>query len=419
MGKNNPKAIGIVAEYNPFHNGHRYQIDSIRKDAEDIPVVAVMSGNFIQRGEPAIADKYARTEMALLGGVDLVIELPTIFSVGGAEPFAAGAVSLIKKLGIEKISFGSESADLEGLWDYAKILAKEPAEFKEELKKQLDEGFSYAKSRYLACNRCTGKNPDEKQGSNDILAIEYLKQIILQDAKIEPSCVKRAGGSHTENTLPNEENFASASAIRDYLLLQKKEANDAEISRFMPQTTIDVFGRINNDIKPILNDIYDLIRIKILTGRDNELEEILGAGEGLTNKMRREARCANTVNELTEKVISKRYAKGRIQRLYLQILLGLKKDEYKKLEKAFVYGNSGYARVLGFNEKGAALIKSIKKENKAMIPIITNINKEAEMLDDIAKRVLEYDILAMDLYNMAIRRPLYEYSDFVRRPVKK
>ncbi len=403
-------ATGVIAEFNPFHNGHKYLVAKTKEETGDAPVVAVMSGSFTQRGEIAVSDKYSRTKMALLSGVDLVVELPTMFITAGAESFAAGAVSIIKAMGLKNIAFGSESGELDKMRTHAKMLAEEPPEFKEALKRGLKEGLSFAKARSLAC----GIN--KKQGSNDILATEYLKQMIIQGADIEPVCINRMGGEHRDGRVPNMGEYASATAIRKNIELMI-EPDNPKFSRFVPAETRAVFEEIAPSFKPELNDCYTALRIKLLTMSEEELEGILGAGEGVTNKLRAELRNAFIVDILTERVLSKRYTESRINRLYLNILMSLKKSDYRELADAYLSGESRYARVLGFTKRGAEILRRIKDERAHEIRIITNINKEAELLDERALRILYYDILSNDILNMTTGRMLDECSDYVRKPI--
>ncbi len=415
------EATGIVAEFNPLHIGHEYFIKETKKQNNNAPIVAVMSGSTTQRGDIPIVGKFARTKMALLSGVDLVVELPTIFVTGGAESFAAGAVSIMKGMGLDTISFGSESGDAEKITAQAEIIANEPPEYKEELKKQLKEGQSFARARNLACKACINENSDDKEikklGSNDILAIEYVKQLFIQDTEIKPICIKRAGREHRDNVLNSQGVYASASAIRNATDLII-ELDNPEISMFLPDTTKSVFEEIAPCVKPILNEIYTALRIKLLTAPESELESIMGAGEGITNKLRTELRYCDSFESFTQKVISKRYTEGRINRLCLNILLGLKKDEYSSLADAFLSGESRYARVLGFTAKGAEVLRQIKDNNEEDIKLITNIKKEIEKLDQKACRILEYDIIANDILNMTTMKNLYEYSDYVMKPIQ-
>lgn len=411
-------ATGIVAEYNPFHNGHQYHIKETRKKTGGAPIVAIMSGNFVQRGEPAAFDKYVRTHMALLGGADLVIELPTIFAVGGAEAFAAGAVAIMKGLGINRISFGSESCDVERMRAVAEILATEPPEFKAALKTGMDEGLSFVKARSIACNIALGEEDiTTRQESNDLLATEYIRQIILEKADIELLPIKRTDSGYLDAKLPRSGKFASASAIRNEMPYMLELAPFTEISRFMPPSTSQLIENLNTKFKCILNDFFPIIASKVLSSKEEELSEYLGGGEGLTQKLINEIRKADNIDALTGAMLSKRYTVGRIQRLYMSILLGIKEKEFRDLSDAFVYGKSGYARVLGFDRVGSKLLKEIKKSDSCTIPIITNINKERELFDEKAARILEFDIFATDMFNLAKDRNLYDESDFTMRPI--
>jgi len=407
--------IGIIAEYNPFHNGHLYHIKKTKELTGADTVVAVMSGNFVQRGEPAIFDKYSRAKMALTCGVDLVIELPVIFACNNAEQFAKGAVGILDGLGvIDYISFGSESGDLEHLNKAAEVYANQPERFKEILREKLDEKIPYPAAMTKACVEYLNLSNEEEvklSSANNILAVEYLKQLKLIESKMAPITVKRKGGGYNDECIDLE--YASASAIRNGI---RENVEISKIIEHIPLKIVDDFMEINSDVKFKMNDIYNLFAYKVLNSSERELEEIYAAGEGITNKIKASVRYAKNFDELTEKVISKRYTRARIRRLYMQILLGLTKADYQMMTEAAkltcLTGNV-YAKVLGFSEKGAKLIKYAKKEELNKIPIITNINKEANNLSETARKILEYDIKATDIYNVAAKRELYQHSDFV------
>lgn len=403
--------IGIIAEYNPFHAGHKYHIEKTKELIGDSTVIAVMSGSFVQRGEPGIISKYKRAQMAVLCGVDLVIELPTIFACNEASQFAKGAVSLLDKLGVvDYISFGSETGCLNSLSKIARLLTEETDEFKHTMKDNLDKGLSYPKARELAIAHCLDADTAKiMSGSNNILAIEYIKQLYLLNSKILPVTIKRVGSAYNDESdlffpLSAKSIRGKMTEIVDFTMFDKN----------IPAEIIQENNKFNRLRKCELNDFYDLFRYKVLNTSKGDLEEIYAAGEGLTNKLKDRIRYANSFDQLTEQIISKRYTRTRIQRLYIQILLGLNKNDYRELSK----DGAEYARILAFNQKGAEIIKQIKKNELSTIPIITNINKEYSKLSESARKVIEYDILATDIYNIAQKNNLYDNSDYIKKPEK-
>ncbi|MGL5084152.1 MAG: tRNA(Met) cytidine acetate ligase, partial [Clostridium sp.] len=205
---------GIITEYNPFHNGHLYHLDSAKSRTSSDGIICIMSGNFMQRGEAAMVDKFERTKMAIENGVDLVLELPTFYALSSAEQFAKGSVSILNSLGVvNNIFFGSECGNVDDLIKIAKVLVHEPLEFKEELKINLDKGLTFAKSREISLVKLL---KDENlsqilQNSNNILGIEYIKALLTLNSEISPLTLKREGASYNDKTLSSQ--FASATSI--------------------------------------------------------------------------------------------------------------------------------------------------------------------------------------------------------------
>lgn len=435
-------AVGITAEYNPFHNGHRYHLKkSMESTGADVSV-AVMSGNFVQRGECACADKWARAEMAVRGGVDLVFELPFAYAVNSAEYFAKGAVRLLNGLGcIDFISFGSEEGSLARLSAAADILADESFAFKELLKENLRSGVSYPKARAEALSVFLNKKTDYDNTSfmksaNNILAVEYLKQLRLTNSEMKPVTVGRTGGAAAEYLaaeLPNREisgdadahggkntaGIASASAIRGSI------AASLDFTRFAPYVPdstldilksfyIDVNSELNNTadtVKNISGRFYELTAYKILTSSSSEIADIFAVSEGLENRLAEAVRTSHDMQSLISAVISKRYTRTRIRRVLTQLLVGLKREDMLRIDGACAM----YGRVLGFSDKGARFLKEIKKSGKCTVPIITNINKDRLETEE-ERLLLSYDLRASDVCNLLWGRNIYDYSDYVRTP---
>ena len=375
------KILGIAAEYNPFHKGHAYHLErSMEMSGADVSV-AVMSGNFTQRGEPAVFDKWTRAETAVRNGVDLVLELPFIYACNSAEFFAEGAVRILDGIGAPYMSFGSESGDIEKLSAAADFFSEETDEYKELLRRGLQEGLPFAKARSSAAETVMGTETAEiLEGSNNILAVEYLKQIRLRKSSMEPLTVKREGADHTDTTAGSD--MPSAAAIREEM---KKQGESGAV---FPE------------------DMYSPVMEALMTKTADELSEILSVSEGLENKMKSRFRYAHDMESLVKELSSKRYAVSRIRRMLIQTLTGLTKEKFERAR------NHPYARVLAFSSKGAGALKEIKKKDTGM-PVITNMNKQVRPDDDIWE-TLAFDVLASDIYNLVSGRDLYAGCDMLR-----
>ncbi|MHC1722309.1 MAG: nucleotidyltransferase [Aminipila sp.] len=409
------KVLGIIAEYNPFHNGHLYQLQKSIDITEADFVVAIISGNFTQRGEAAIVSKWSRAEMAVRNGIDLVIELPFVFACNNAEYFAKGAIEILNRLGcVTHLSFGSESGDLNRLKKVADFLSYETDEFKTNLKKNLDAGLSYPKARSEAVKSCLGEQYSNLMvNPNNILALEYLKQLCLTNSDIIPITVKRYVADYHDTKLVG--NIASASAIRK--VLSSNEFNADIIKKFIPQETLDVFmENINNPclINPTFTSdkfYYNIVTSKILTTKCSDLKQIFSVAEGLENKLKEAIRISNNLTELKESLKSKRYTATRISRILTHIAIGLTKTDFNEIMETQEY----YAHILGFNKKGAKLLKIIKNSEKVSLPCITNLNKESHSLNR-CQLLLSYDLTASDFYNLLLGRNLYNNSDQLHKP---
>ena len=380
------KTLGIIAEYNPLHNGHLYQMKKCREEAQADNIVVIMSGDFTQRGEPAVLDKWTRARLAVENGADLVLELPFAYAVNSAEYFARGGVKILDALGcVTHLGFGAESESLDQLQKIAEATACESPEFQLLLQQYLAEGVTYAKAREKATMELLGEDAAEHvQTPNNILAIEYLKQLHLCGSGIKPVMVTRKGaGYHDEAP---EDGFASATAIRNTLSAEERKA-------FVPENV----DRALEGAKSPENH-FQLIQAKILSSTPEQLAEVFSMSEGLENRMLDQIRRSSTLDEFVENVKSKRYPETRIRRILCQMLMGLTdfEDEF-------------YVRLLAASSKGTTLLKRIKKESD--VQVITNINKE-EYLPELIK----YDILAADMYNIITSADLYKKSDYVVHP---
>ena len=387
----NNKCVGITAEYNPFHNGHLYHLEQSKLATGAQISVAAMSGNFVQRGHMAICSKWERAEAAVKCGIDLVVEIPTVFACNSAPVFASAAVEILENLGADWISFGSESGNIEELKEISRAMNEKEPLIEKLVREKVKEGLSYPRARRDAVALILG---DEKADlldlPNNILAIEYLKRI--QNAK--PVTVKRQGPGYNE--LEPCEDMASASAIRSMVKISKN------VETLTPEPSTEMLKKA---LHPSEDKIFQIICAKVLTSSREELDRVFAGGEGLGNKLKNEIRKASAYVQLIQRLKSKRYTRTRIERFISHVLLDIGAPD--------LYPN--YIRVLAFNKTGSRYLKEVKKKGICSLPIITNINKDAQ--NDVAlMSAIEKDILAADIFNLASGRNLYDESDYVRMP---
>lgn len=343
------EAVGIICEYNPFHNGHIYHINEIKKMYPEAVIVLVMSGNFTQRGEVSIMDKWKKTDIAL-DYVDLVVELPFVFSVQSADIFAHGAISILKKLGVKRIVFGTESLDRDELLKIAEVQRGD--KFDSLVKSYLDEGVNYPTSLSKAVYDIAGINVESP---NDLLGLSYVKE--LEGTDIEPVTIKRTNDYH-ETKL--EGSIASGTAIRKAIL------KGVDIRDYVPLATYNYLDKIHTN-----EDYFDYLKYKIISEIDN-LDVYLNVDEGIENRIKKCIYESYSLGELIDKVKTKRYTYNKLNRMFTNILCGFTKDMARK------YKDIEYIRVLGFNSKGRRYLKECRKSD---IPIITNYSRRYEMLD--------------------------------------
>ena len=414
------KAVGLVTEYNPFHNGHLYHLNkAMELTGADISV-AVMSGDFVQRGEPAVLDKYTRASMALNSGVNLVIELPVNYAVSSAESFAAGALKVLDYIKADSIAFGSESGDIEGLSELAHILCDNEDMLYKEISKYTANGISYAAARQKTVEKLTDKDTAAMlTSSNNILAVEYLKAIIKNNYAIKPYTVQRQGDSYNDTDIRSE--YASATALRENL----KADN---ISEYIPVKAGLILSSNTNYIYP--DDITEALFTRLLdilfaSNYDKNVfienvmqypdvnKEIAGrlyksAMDMITRTVQQRSESEYnglfSFGSLCEHIKTKEVPLSRIKRALVRITLGLDK---KHMEK---YANEPYIRVLGFDKKGQEYLSYIRKTVE--VPLITKTADYKEMLLD--------DIHAANIYNMIVvgKYGVKELGDFVRGPVR-
>lgn len=389
-------AVGLITEYNPFHNGHKYHLDMAREVTGADFVVVVMSGNFVQRGTPAITDKYTRTKMALSQGADLVIELPVCFSTASAEYFSYGAISLLNSLGIvNSICFGSECGDLELLSSIADILTEEPKSFQSSIRSLVKAGNSYPVARMKAFLTYFNLTEDSSFAkvlscSNNILGIEYLKALKRLNSNIKPFTITRKDSSYHDDSL-GDSGIASATAIR---LSYLQTDNLASLQTSVPSNVLSILSQAEKQSFPIFeNDISDLLYLTLLQQDEIELSECLDVSRDFARRIKKLLPTYTNFLEFSLTLKTKQYTLTRIQRGLLHILLGIKKD-FTQQQPA------PYIRILGLRKEASFLIN--KKNSEALVPIITKVADAKNLLSDSAMTLLEQDIFATNLYNRMI-----------------
>lgn len=396
---------GIITEYNPFHNGHLYHLTEAKKNTNCDAVICIMSGNFVQRGGPAIVDKWQRTKMALNNGVDLVIELPTYYAVSSAEFFANGAVSILNNLGVvNNLFFGSECGDVNKLTTIAKTLVDEDSKLKYIIKENLAKGETFAKAREKALISYLN-NEDLNEiltSSNNILGIEYIKSIIRMNSNIKPFTLKREGSNYNDKILSNS--FSSATSIRELL---KQKASIESLKDSIPKESYEVLNNLYNNSYPFVfdEDMFKFIKYKLQTNciNFNNLYEII---EGLENKLLKEISSSNSYEEFILNIKSKRYTYSKISRILTHIYIGLDSDSFLNIDDT----NNLYARVLGFNKKGREILSLIKRNSS--IPLITKIPRFSD------NPLLKLDIQATAAYSI-LNNKLNPNSDYLISPLIK
>lgn len=378
------KIASIIAEYNPFHKGHAYQINKIKEDYTDF-IVVIMSGNFVQRGEPANINKYERARQAVNNGASLVLELPLPYATSNAEIFALGAINILNSMGIiNRLYFGSED-ELEVLKSLQEKIDKNFDEDK--LKKYLSEGKSFIRSRQLAMDFLTEEEKEILKRPNNILALEYLRSLTKLNSNIDPRSIKRKNVNHDDDF--SLDGFASASHIR------RLAYEGEDVSRFLPGYDLVVENKLEN--------YYDIFRYKMISEKIN-FKDYFDYEEGLENRIL-ENLDAENFHDLIEKVHSKRHSRSRIKRLVIEILLDIKKDLIKNSFE------DPYTRVLACDERGIEIFKKSKNKNK-----IYSFKSFYDRSSGITKEMLDKEIFSSDLYNIKSGKIK---TDFTREVYKK
>ena len=407
------KATGITAEFDPLHNGHAYIMEEARKLTGCDAVVVAMSGDFVQRGGPAVTDKWTRTEAALAAGADLVIEIPVMFCLGNASQYAKASVSLLESAGCGKIVFGSESGDA-GLIEMAAACIRDMGEeLGREISLLAKDGLSFpaARSRAYAALRHGRASDDDiakelavLREPNDILALEY----VMSMKQARPLAVKRKGLPHSA-CKTEDGRYQSATAIRDLLYERRISGSDLfeGLSEWMPEASLDA---LKENPVTFPGDWTEVLRYAVLSSDPDLIEDCPSGGEGLGRLLKSAVHSEDSLDGIISAVKSKRYTYTRISRLCMQVILGISRTEYPYTEPAYI-------RVLGFSDRGRELLSSVKKDGTCMLPVITNINKESHALCAETRNMLGLDIHASDIYNLITGRGLIYNADRIKHPV--
>lgn len=370
-------SVGIIAEYNPFHNGHLYHLKKVKEHFPNDTIILVMTGNFTERGDVAIVDKWKRTKMALKAGIDLIVELPYPFSTQSADYFSYGALTILEHLKVEKVIFGSESNNLEDLEIIADTQLNNK-EFEPLVRIYSKMGENYPTALSLAIKDLTQK---EITSPNDLLGISYVKTIKQYKYQIKPLTLQRTNNYHN-NSL--EQEISSATAIRKAL----KE--DISITKQLPDFVIPYLTELHDK-----NDYFYLLKYKIITEKDLTIYH--GVEEGIEHVLKKEILTATSYQDLITKTKSKRYTYNKISRLLLHILCNFTKEEASSWKKIT------YIRLLGFNEKGRIYLNQIKKE--VQLPIISKISKHKDPM-------LEFELETTKIY--ALTLPLENQFNLIK-----
>ncbi|MDK2887023.1 MAG: hypothetical protein PWP54_1603 [Thermosipho sp. (in: thermotogales)] len=399
------KVLGLIVEYNPMHNGHLYHLNAAKKIVKPDYTVAVMSGNFCQRGEPAIINKFARTLMALKNGIDIVFELPTVFSLQDAGGFAFGAISLLNNLKIvTDLVFGSESNDSEFLKQIAEVLYNQPENFDYLLKKELKKGYSYPNARKYALKnflKFDSENLSKIEKSNDFLGIEYIHSLLKLNSHIKFHTIKRIGSNYNDETLKGT--ISSATAIRNAI------KNNFDYSQALPPNNFKI---ISDELKegrgPVFFESFETFVLPYLRKmKRSDLEKIYGFKEGLDIRFIHAANNAGDLKEFLDLVKTKRFTYSRIRRLLFYSIFNFDK---KLIEDSNKYGPQ-YFRILGFTKKGQNLLSIIKKQvnrplistasnyKKILEKILKDTEKDWDVIPELYLKQFEMDILASNIYS--------------------
>ena len=391
------KIVGLIAEYNPFHNGHLYHIERAKEITGADSAIVVMSGNYVQRGAPAIMPKHLRAEVALEAGADIIFELPVCYACASAEYFAAGAVSLFEQLNcVDSVCFGSECGDAEKLQRAMETIEVTAVVHDSEIRQIMEKGYTYPRALSSVIRGIDPESAEIISSPNNMLAIEYLRALGKFTSPIVPFTLKRVYGSH--NGLTPENGFASSSFMRERLAVGK---DVSEISEYTtPLWTDAIANAVRNGATASLERLERVLLYKLRSTSAEEIAHISDVGQGLENRIYG-ARMAGSLEELLFTVKTKRYTMSRIRRIMLSLLIGITRNDMKNFP--------AYGRILAFNERGTEILSRAKYFTK--IPYSTSIAKLSQ-INESAERFAELEIRASDVYGLALETVTSAQRDY-------
>jgi predicted nucleotidyltransferase len=395
------RAVGIIAEYNPFHNGHAYHIEKAKELSKADFCIVVMSGDFVQRGAPAVYDKYTRTAMALSCGADLVIELPSIFATSSAEDFAACSVALLDRLGVvDSVCFGSECGDLNKLSGIASVLAEEPKAYTDALRMELKKGLSFPQARYqalISCEILSDEDASILASPNNILGIEYCKAIIRQKSSLSPLTIPRKGSAYHDPVLTLNQ-FSSATGIRK-ILKENKESLFSDESSLL-QVPESVKQMMENGYPVFPDDFSVLLNTALLrlSKTGTSFDAFADVSVELAARISKQLPDFLPFEEKISSLKTRQYTYTRISRALLHIILEITSDQ---IASAKSVGYAPYARVLGFKKASADLMGQIKM--RGSIPLITKTAGSDLILPEKVRFMLRQDFYCSHIYQTVLQ----------------
>ena len=383
------KTIGIIAEYNPFHLGHLYQINKIKELYPDSIIIAIISTNFTQRGDISILNKWDKTNICLEYGIDLVLELPTLYATQSSDIFAKSALKILNQFKIDTLVFGTETNDINFFYKLANTQLNNQ-EYNLIVKRYLDKGLNYPTAMSKALLELTNLNITEP---NDLLALSYIKEIIKNNYPITPFAIKRTNNYHQDKLISN--NQENTNNIISANLIRKLHRNNSDISSYIPN---NVYSYLYKNIS--INNAYTLLKYKIITEKE-EINKYLTVDEGIENRIIKYIKISNTWEELVNNIKTKRYTYNKINRMLIHILLGIKKEDNNQ---------EIYLRILGFTQNGRSYLNKIKKN--IQLPIFTNYK------DKLSK---EFDIefKSTYIYSLIVNDPSLIKKEYQNKPLIK
>ena len=399
-------ACGLIVEYNPFHNGHVYHIQEAKKASNADCIIAVMSGNFLQRGEPAIIDKFHRAKAALESGIDLVLELPFPYAVESSDLFAKGSVQTLHQAGAASICFGSESGDISHFSASYEILKVKETEFNKILQHGLEQGFSFPEASRKSYEKIgLSERSFDLSKPNNILGFSYVKEILSNQLPIRPLTITRTRSGYHQQTISGS--IASATSIRNELF---SNGTITKIAReTMPDETIKQLEDylIHAGTWHTWENYFQLVHYRVMTMSERELSEIHGVDEGLEYRIKNTARYAVSFHDWIESIKTKRYTWTRLQRIFVHILTNTKKADIKKIKSALTVP---YIRLLGMTKTGQGYLNNIKKNMD--VPIVSRLYRDGLSILQMEERATNayYSVLPpgkrQEFFNQELQAPI-------------